>query len=164
MKNVTMELDWSELIVAAQIGIMRRVNSLKNGRKDQGLGPSDWTIDIEGAAAELALAKYLNVYTMPAINTFKAPDVQGFQVRSTKYSNGRLIIRPKDNGDAPYVLAVTGDLPRVTLVGLLPSGGAAKVPKYDHDDSWWVPQCDLTDLPERSTIGDINGEGQEGPI
>jgi len=150
VRDVKYTLDWTELLVCGVIGVVRRVASLQNGRRDQGLGPSDWTVDIEGVAGELAVARHLDVYCMPKVNSFKVADVAGYHVRSTKYSDGKLIIRPKDDEDAPYILTVTGDLPHVRVIGLLPAGRDARKPEYDYKgDSWWVPQEHLVDLPER---------------
>jgi hypothetical protein len=170
MKNVVVELEWHELDMVAHLGVMRRINSIQRGRKDQHLGPSDWSVDIESVAGELAFAKYLGVYCVPRINVFKAPDVvagvAGYQVRSTRHQSGHLIIRPKDGDDEPYILTTThaltvaGETPRVTVVAMLSRGGLAKCNRYINreGDSWWVPQQDLIELPvsdQGNPFGDL---------
>jgi hypothetical protein len=149
MRNVEIELTNAELMVASCVGSMRRVRSI--GRKNPYTTRSDWDMDIDGAAAELAVAKYLNVYWIAGVNTFKAPDVAALQVRSTKRSNGRLIVHHNDNPTALFVLVIC-NFPHYRLVGSI-LGQAAKVPEFFEDESssgaaaWFVPQDRLMDLP-----------------
>jgi len=150
MKNVTVTLTWSELTVAGMIGVLRRVASLQGKRDDRGHysenGPTDWSMDIDGAAAELAFAKYLNVFCIPTINTFKAADVAGYQIRSTCRSDGRLIIRPGDFDDDDFVLVITRGA-RALLVGSINAGKAKAQKEFWREDCWWVPAEKLGDLP-----------------
>jgi hypothetical protein len=149
VKNVAVLLTWSELTVAGQIGVLRRVASLQKGRDDQGHyseeGPTDWAMDIDGAVAEIGFAKYRNVFCIPTINTFKAHDVAGYQIRSTTRTDGRLIIRPGDFDDDDFILAIT-KAPRVLLVGMI-NARQAKVPEFWGGDCWWIPGARLNDLP-----------------
>jgi hypothetical protein len=147
MKNVPILLDWNELIVAAECGIMRRINSLRKGRDDGCHFTADkaWSADIDACGAELGVGKYLGIYFVPLINTFKASDVAGYEVRSTALANGKLIVRPKDGGASTMLLVVT-QLPRMTLIGTFPAI-EARCEKFWQGDAWWVPQEFLYDLP-----------------
>jgi hypothetical protein len=74
-------------------------------------------IDIQAAAAELAVAKALNRYWVAGVNTYTMPDVgRNIEVRCTKYPNGKLAIRDRDQDDRPFVL-VRGIIPTFEIVG-----------------------------------------------
>lgn len=153
------ELTPVEMMIAGQVGTMRRVKSRQMGLKDKDLSSwkASWGNDFDGAAAEMALAKYLNVYWDGSVNSFKQPDVGEFQVRSTNLLNGRLIIRPNDAvDDEIFVLVLTGEIPTISIVGWFRCGDAKKE-KYWDDNAWWVPQEDLDKnlefLKQRSSHG-----------
>jgi len=150
-------LTWVEVRMACILGIERRIQSRQQNRntdKAAARNTDNWAIDIDGALAEMALAKYLGVFFNPTINTFKEPDVKRYQVRSTSYANGHLIIRPDDKPrelpDQEFVLGITTFMPDIHLVGMLTAGEAA-VDQYWRDDSWWVPNGHLGPLPERES-------------
>lgn len=98
------------MLQAAQVGAMRRIESLKKGFKPaSGCDTSaPWQIDIEGAMAECAVAKALGVYWSRGA-WGKADIGRNVQVRHTKLQQGRLLVRPNDEGDEPFVLAIGGD-------------------------------------------------------
>jgi hypothetical protein len=131
--------------LAATVGVMRTISSLardKSNTKDKNFG---WHSDIEGALAECALAKWQGVFWDGGINTFKAPDVGLMQVRHTPYTDGHLIVRTADKDDERYAL-VTGQFGTYHIHGWC-YGSFAKQDKYiKDDDSWFVPQQDLTDF------------------
>ena len=62
--ETTIQLSYPEIMQAASIGVMRRMQRLKSGYAlAHGLKPGkDWQLMIEGALSECALAKFLNVY------------------------------------------------------------------------------------------------------
>jgi hypothetical protein len=152
--KVDITLCSSELMQAAQVGSMRRISSLKNGLKDKPYSKfivPGWAMDIDGAAAEMAVSKYLHLYWSGHVNNFTGDDVQGGrQVRSTGYEDGKLIVRPADSDDALFILVVA--YPPVYSIrgGIL--GRDAKVDKYWRDPgngdapAWWVPQDALSEL------------------
>jgi hypothetical protein len=90
------------------VGRQRFLNARRLNR-DPGLGPphtSDAN-DIRGAHSEFAASVLLNKYWRPSIGEITNPDVGGVvQVRSTIIETGRLIIKPADQDDAPFVLIV----------------------------------------------------------
>lgn len=135
-----------ELLVASQVGSMRRVTSLKDGHAERKHTEKDgWTLNIDGAMAEMAFAKHMNIYWSAANRSFKEPDVGDWQVRSTNHPNGHLIIRPNDtDGDIRYALVVTNP-PCFSIAGFMLSA-EARTNKYWRQDSWWVPQSELTKM------------------
>ena len=135
-----------EMRMAAHVGIERSIQSIAMGLKDaHGFdGDGRWDINIEGAAAEQALAKYLGRYWGGDIGTFKKPDIgKNIQVRSTVLRNGSLIIRENDNENDYYVL-VTGKMPDFEIVGYI-LGKDAKQNEYwkqpnERPGAWFVAQ------------------------
>lgn len=127
-------LSWPEVHYGVGIGSRRQMFALqKNLQHANGLESSinDWSIHIEGACAEEAVAKYLNIFWSGSIGELLTPDVGKFQVRSTPLAHGRLIVQKKDPDDAVFILA-TGTIPRFIIVGWM----------YGHEakrGEWW---CD----------------------
>jgi hypothetical protein len=147
-----------ELYTAAHVGVMRRIESLKDGRQNQHgfSGENPWDVDIEGACAEIAAAKAINRYWEPGVNTFKSADIgTNIQVRATKGASHCLIVREADRDDHFYLL-VTGVAPTFHVVGWI-RGADAKRPAYlrDYNDrpaAYFVPQHALRPLsPKRKT-------------
>ena len=153
--NVT--LNWYEAAMASDVGRMRRLSSIKAGLVDKAAMYSPgWSEDVEGACAELALAKYLNIHWDGSVNTFKSrPDVGNLEVRVTTYPSGRLIVRPSDSDEAIYALVV-GVCPNYRIVGCI-SGKDAKQPQWltapDHKgrpEAYFVPQDQLSPVTRQS--------------
>lgn len=148
------QLTGQELMAAAMCGVSRRIISLRQGNNAYiHTRHSDWTTDIEGAAAELAAAKALGLYWSPTVNTFKAPDVGTIQVRSTNHPQGHLLVRPNDQDDAVFLL-MRGSYHTWNPVGFM-RGGDAKRPEYwragatGEAGCWWVPGHALQPFGER---------------
>jgi hypothetical protein len=144
---MNIQLDWSEVLAAGNIGLMRRVASLKNGIKDQthDQRPEFWRQDIEGACAEMACCKALGIYWTAGINTFKAPDAaNNVQIRYTPSSRNSLIIRPHDPDEDVYFL-ISGAVPNYTVHGWI-KGSEGKQEQFLKDannigkTAFFVPQ------------------------
>jgi hypothetical protein len=123
------------------IGSFMHARAIARGLKDR-VYESDWNVNVEAIAAEIAVAKALGIPYRPNLNGFKAPDVENLHVRWTAHRNGSLIIRPGDP-DGIYVL-VTGQCPTFTVVGWIHSYDA-KQPHYWRSPNgcsgaWFVPQ------------------------
>ena len=145
------KLTSAEMMTAGLTGVIRRVSSLQN-EYNSGIyhaHGNEWSTDIDGAAAEMAVAKHLNKYWGSHVNSMKAPDVDTLQVRSTHHKNGCLIIRPHDNPDAKYVL-VTSAAPEYNIVGWMWGRDAMQDKFWRTDlkglDAWWVPQQQLIEM------------------
>jgi len=140
--------------VAALVGCRRRIESRANDRAytDGWDGSNGWEIDIEGAAAEMAYAKFRGHYWSASVGSFcldcpKGPDINdNVQIRSTKHKGGALIVREDDNADHYYVL-LTGTAPRFTVRGYI-QGIFAKNETYltapnGRPAAYFVPQSAL---------------------
>src|SRR5690242_899124 len=109
-------LTWYECELAAVVGCKRQLKALEQGNPDrhgfEGLG---WDNHVEGAAAELAVAKCRGVYWGGHVNVFSEADLgQRVQVRLRTKHSYDLIVRPDDDDGHAFVL-VTGNLPNFRI-------------------------------------------------
>jgi len=97
-----------EVGAAVRVGGLRHWEAVRGGMADRhGFDGDGWGVHIEGALGEMAAAKALNIYWDGSVNTFKAHDLVGIQVRTRSRNDYELIVRPSDDDDAAWVL-VTG--------------------------------------------------------
>ena len=103
--NNKVALSLTEVLQAANAGIYRVVENIKINRGGtHGLkNNNDWNLHIEGALAECALAKFLNVY-WEGKGSFNGVDVGSVDARSTRHEKGCLIIHPSDDDNRKYYL------------------------------------------------------------
>jgi len=168
---ITVRLTWSEQLTAAHVGAMRRIGAMASGRPEPYGTPADlWAVDIEAAAAELAVAKAVGLFwpmaTRPDRNL--AGDVGPFQVRHTTRENGRLILHDRDSDDAAFVL-VRGSIPSFDVVGWI-WGADGKDQRFrfkgDGRPAFFVPETDLvsihatSDLPTSRTERSLKHNGK----
>ena len=147
-----------EMMTAAQVGVMRQVQNLKNGRQDA-YGATTfkgWQMHIEGAMGECAVAKALGLYWNGSIGNLSAADVGCIEVRTRSRHSYDLILHDRDNDDAFFIL-VTGANGRYKLRGYI-RGHRGKDRKYWSDPAggrpaYFVPQKELCDMDtlERAT-------------
>jgi len=139
-----------ECFDAAQVGLVRRIVSCNKGFADRKKQcNTNWEQDIEGAIGEMVLAKHLNIKWNKGVNTFHDPDVGSFQVRTTQYLNGKLIVRAWDSDDDVYVLVV-GTYPKYYICGGI-RGKDAKQDKWKLNPNgtgyaWFIPQPSLSSI------------------
>lgn len=145
---ITIKLTNPELFVAGHVGTMRRVASIQKKSPDtKNSKRGFWETDADGAAAEMAVAKHFGVYWVPSVNAGKASDVLDFQVRSTSWPSGKLIVRPKDEKNEKYILVIV-IAETCSIVGWI-WADEAKQDRFwkpaDHtgEAAWWVPQSEL---------------------
>lgn len=150
------ELSKSEFWNAISVGVMRQCSSLKKGLKHaHGANEKDdlngWSMHIEGACGEAAVAKALNVYWAGTVDTFKfGADIgEKIQVRTRSKDYYDLIVRSDDKDDDIFVL-VTGRAPTFNVVGWI-LGRDAKKPQWVQNygnrvPAWFVPQKNLIDI------------------
>lgn len=145
--NVSLTKD--ELMQAVIVAAQRNVDNLFNNRKDAHGASRDngWNLHIEGAAGEMAVAKYLNRYWYGNIGNLKANDVGSHEVRTTPKHENRLIVHKSDPDDRYFIL-VTGLSPEFKIRGFM-LGSDAKQEKYWSDPAggrpaYFVPAGDLT--------------------
>lgn len=147
----TISLEKYEQYVAACVGVRRRIASW-DYHDNQSPDKDGWIIDIEGACAEMASAKYFDLYWDGSVNTFKNPDLKpDIQIRNTPYDYGKLIIRPKDNKEERFVL-VCGRFPEYTIAGWIYGYEGQKDEYWDNPNNkkpaWLVPQDVLRPIKE----------------
>ena len=144
-------LSRAECRAAALVGVERRLRALgEKSREVYGAaaGGDYWTIDVEAAAGELAVAKLLDVFwsakDSPAEDRV-AGDVAGHQVRHSRRFDASLICHRRDSDDQSFVLVV-GAMPSFRVVGWLP-GVEAKSSVFWREDvpraAFFVPQSAL---------------------
>ncbi len=144
---VKMELNSSELQQGSFIGMQRHNYAIYKGLRQRKGYKNPWDNVIEGALAEMAFAKLMNIYWDGKINKLTKGDVGFWEVRQTKHTDGCLRIAPTDNNDAPYVL-LTGQNGVYFVRGWM-MGIEGKQQKYWRKMSdqgrynFWVPQSDL---------------------
>lgn len=137
------ELTEAERRICRWVAAQRRHNALLLAR-DKGDGgrprsaDDDLTTEIRGVEAEWAASIMLNLYWRPAIGLINQLDVGGLiEVKSTDLDQGKLIIRPKDKGWAPFVLVINQDgncriPPRCWIIG----DEARKMKEPEKVNSW----------------------------
>lgn len=108
---VEVKLEWHEVLSGAMVGVVRKVECMRLGKRDAygARYGHKWTVDIEGALGEVAVAKFLGVYWWAGVNVWKGADLLDFvQVRYSQAERPRLIVRSGDSPDDFYVLVVPG--------------------------------------------------------
>jgi hypothetical protein len=100
------------------------VSALFRGRPDAyGCSPGyGWQHHCDGAAAEMAVAKWLGVYWEPLAPEGDLSrilgDVGEYEVRSTRNPQGSLILHERDAGDKMFYLVINA-APRFVIAGSL---------------------------------------------
>lgn len=139
------------------VAAMRMSVSISSGIADINHRERDYNerllVDVNGVCGEMAVAKAINRFWQPSVNTFHGvPDIlPNIEVRSTEKSSGCLIVRDNDPDDRYYFL-VTGK-PPVFLVHGYMLGAEAKKDEWlrnphGHRPAWFVPQPNLNRLSE----------------
>jgi hypothetical protein len=122
---ITITLSACECKIAVFIGKRRNQLSLQtkeNGRRDP--NQTDEEMNIQAVGAELACAKYLNVYPdlSPTAGELRQWDLVKngvhYEVKRNHLESGDLLI-PKLREGLIYIL-VCGEMPKYTIVGYLP--------------------------------------------
>lgn len=151
-KTIEVFLDQYEAIQAAEVAILRRFENLYGNKPDyHNLQRENdtWDLDINSAMCELAFAKAFGVYWSGA-GLKGQRDVGNFEVRSTKYKTGKLILHPKDDDEAPFALVVE-NFPQFTIVGwtyghLGKNQAFWQDPTKKNRPAYFVPQESLFDF------------------
>lgn len=151
--GIDVELNAMEVGQAAAVGVTRHIKALVKGLKHKHLNSEEiesWQVHIEGACAECAFAKGMDIHWHAPVDTFKTGyDVGGFQIRSSEHLDGCLIVRPDDTDDEATFYLVTGSAPYYTIRGWIVAREAKRLgwwgTKNNRPCCWWVNQSDLTD-------------------
>jgi hypothetical protein len=128
------------------VSIGQKITDIAPGERDYN---TRLLIDIRGTCGELAVAKMLNKYWAPSVNTFHVlPDIHpNIEVRTTEQIDGSLIVRENDPEDRWYVLVI-GAPPVMDVRGFI-RGSDARRDEWmrnpgGHRPAWFVPQAALT--------------------
>jgi hypothetical protein len=152
---VFVELTPVEMEIAAFVAAKRQVENLTKCRIDAYGAPKDsgWSLHIEGAAGEMAVAKWSGRYWNGNLGDLGADDVGRLQVRTRSRHDYELIIHPSDRDDRAFVL-VTGLAPNFVLRGWI-WGREAKREEWWRDPAgdrpaYFVPQSALRPMVKPS--------------
>lgn len=125
-------LSWPEVLRAATVGVLRRINGLKHRLPEVYGSPNGaaWDADVVGALAEMAVAKFLGVYWEGALHPQGRDegDAGAFQVRATTIPAGALILHERDADDARFHLVIVNGA-TCTLAGWT-TGAEGKRPEF----------------------------------
>jgi hypothetical protein len=151
LRYVLVGLTAEEFACAIATGQRRHAESVKAGRRPgHGLKDSANRVDlnINGAAAEVAVAKLLGVPFECRINNFHGADLgENIQVRWRSREDWDLIIRRDDNPNHRYVLVVGQPPNELVVVGWIWGRDAAKrgaLQTYgNRPAAYFVPQDQL---------------------
>jgi len=145
-----------EMELAALVGTRRQIQNIFGGRKDAyGADYEDgWTSHIEGAAGEIAVAKWGDKFWNGNIGDLKADDVGSWQVRTTTWQNGCLILHPDKDADDKVFFLATGLAPTFFLRGWLRARDGKKEeywsdPQRRNRWAFFVPQSKLRPMKRR---------------
>jgi hypothetical protein len=157
-------LNEMEMILGGLCGLMRAASAIFKKRENRARGIDDdgniWTRHVEGALAELAVAKALNVFWAGAAGDDwrrtkpDGGDVGKLQVRSRNANyldqKMRLIVQHKDRADEDFLLVV-GRAPTYRLVGWINAGEAKRHEEWianpgNFGEAWFVPQEALNEV------------------
>jgi len=108
--DVIVTLTVQEMMVGAQVGVMRNMSAITNKRPDR-YGYDDenpWETDIVSSQAELAVCKYLNLY-WSGLPRFGVDVGDIVDVRCVKSDSRRLILHESDSSDVPWVSVLLVD-------------------------------------------------------
>lgn len=152
---IEVKLNWTEMWIATGVGRIRQLEALKKNLPDKyGFNGDGWSIHIEGACGELAVAKALNMYWAGTINTFKSKaDVGKLEVRTRSRHDYDLLVRPDDKDESVFI-HVTGKAPDFRIHGWL-LGKDAKQEKFlqnygGRDLAYFVPATSLNNINDLS--------------
>ncbi len=142
---MNVELSAGEIMCASLAGAMRGARARwKNRRDAHGFNGDGWGIAIEGAAAELAVAKAIDAHYDafdPLLDRDRG-DVAGLHVRSTQHLSGHLTIY-RDDPNGTYVLVI-GRIPCFRVAGWIEKEDAIATERWWRSDirdpAFWVPQ------------------------
>jgi hypothetical protein len=144
---VEVELTFGEQAAAAMVGVYRQLESVRKGRKDKIVSKeSGYTIHINGAMAEQAVAKYLGVHWCNGVNTYSDPDIlPNLQTKWRSQDDGDMYVPQNCNEEDIYVLVI-GQAPAMRIVGWIGASDAKKFP-LEAPGGWKpafrVPQSEL---------------------
>lgn len=141
------ELDASEMMLASWMGSRRLIKATFKNLTDSVGQSNGWENEIEGAAAEVAVAKHFGLFLPVTMDAFGAPDVGDWHIRSSKHENAHLRIGKKET-TGKYMLVI-GQFNKWRIAGWIQAEEARQEKYYRQmradrpAKSYWIPQDDL---------------------
>ncbi len=149
-QGISITLTLGEYIGGIAIGLARQIGAVTLKL------PSNCTVEVDiprhinGACAEVAVAKFLGLYWPMGVNVFKAPDIgEHTEVKRSYITTDKvhLIVDEDKLDDRKDFVFVTGTLPNFVIRGWL-AGAMVCQEKYrrvgaDGKVAYWVPLADL---------------------
>lgn len=131
---IEVSLSYEEFLEAVEIAKKRNRENRKNKENDGAVATekSSLGVDIEGAVGEKAVSKYLNLNWSGDFKSHAewlewrktGHDVCDFEVKTTSYKTGKLLVQSKNDDNSPYILVI---VPK-NLVELLIFGEPVEIP------------------------------------
>lgn len=160
VEPIRITLSWGEIALGAAVGTMRLVYRRKNAMENGSARPdwNVWTGEIEGAQAELAVAKHLGLFWSGTVGERAAPDdVGSYQVRcnsSREYDD--TLLRKTDKPNRAYI-SVLSFMPEFHIIGWVWGEDGFRDGRLFEGDKkrppcWFVPRTKIqpfSTLPER---------------
>lgn len=119
-------LNNAEMSIANYFGKLRYENARSKGIIDRRMAPpkmTNYEIDLEGFAAEMAFCKIANCYPDLDNRVDNGYDCvwQGrkVDVKTTRYKTGKLLATLKDNKNADLYVLMIGEFPTYRLAGVI---------------------------------------------
>lgn len=152
MTATAVTLTGSEILHVCHAALLHRAAAIKHGHGPRyGFeinGREPWSNEIHSLGAEYVVARYFGTFWrggIVAADMAIAGDVVGYQVRSTQYDHGGLLLHREDPDDCRFVL-VTGQMPSYVIRGQLIARDG-KLDRYWNarlpTPAFLVPQSDL---------------------
>lgn len=143
------KLTHREINLAATHGVQRVEENRRNDWEYKYNYDRDPYSDaISGSLAELAVAKYYDIYPR-GFSRAGELDTTAFEIRTTRFRDGHLLLHPEDSDSRLYVLVID-NCPDFFLAGKV-LGKEGKLRKYWQErrtgrPCYWVPQNSLTEV------------------
>ena len=160
-------LNFGEMTMAGTVGVQRQAYAIVKNLKDVGGADSSkaWEDSVVSAMCELAVAKALNLFWCPNVGITTGVDVGGaIEVRMCREANHRLVLRPSDKDDMPYVL-VLAQPPHFTILGWLLGRDGKKEEHLDYrnngEELYFVKQRFLRSYPDLQIHAEIHTMREE---
>jgi len=147
------KLSLQEVYVGASAGIVRRISGIARGGTETNNCPVDggWQRDIEGALAEMALAKHFGLF-WSGIEKINAGDVGEYEVKHSSHNKARLLVPLNNDRLDNWFWLVTGLHGSYTIHGCMLGRDAMQERYVDEPvpkrPCYCVPQSDLKPTPE----------------
>jgi hypothetical protein len=121
---IQITLNRAEQVLARYLAEERFNNARQKGKPNEKVGDQpDWYTDLNGIGGEIAVAKHFNAYPDTELDLYNLPDHdliikhKKVDVKTTKYSDGRLLATLKKKSDSVDVyILVTGEFPTYSIV------------------------------------------------